>query len=188
MHRPFYKESTMKTILLFLSLFAAVLVFADEPPVATPETTTPDTAAPAAVVVPSTYAIDYCIVSGEKLGSKGEPVKYNLKGREIQLCSPACLKIFKKDPASYLAQLDQAIIESQRKNYPLSTCVVSGEKLGEMGKPYNYVYQNRLVRLCCSGCVETFNKDPKKYLKMIDDARTAAAPTPPSGDQKPTQK
>lgn len=64
--------------------------------------------------------------------------------------------------------------------YPLDTCVVSGEKLGEMGKPYDYVHQepgqpDRLVRFCCKGCVRDFKKDPAAYLKKLD-----AAANPPA--------
>ena len=163
----------MKSILLSLSLLAAVLSFAEEPPTAASEAITTEIAAPATL---SGYPIDYCLISGEKLGTMGDPVVYNHKGREIQFCCPACIKTFKKDPAPFLAQLDQAIVESQQKNYPLTTCVVSGEKLGEMGKPYNYIYKNRLVEFCCGNCVETFDKDPEKYLKMIDDAQANLKP------------
>ena len=61
--------------------------------------------------------------------------------------------------------------------YPLTTCVVSGEKLedGDMGPPIDYIHQetgkpDRLVRLCCKSCVKKFKQAPAKYLKMIDDA------------------
>jgi len=66
--------------------------------------------------------------------------------------------------------------------YPLTTCVVSGDKLedGDMGPPIDHVFKqegqpDRLVRLCCKSCVKDFNKDPQKYLKMIDDAAAAKA-------------
>ncbi|MGA2281901.1 MAG: hypothetical protein ABSG80_16545 [Verrucomicrobiota bacterium] len=53
----------------------------------------------------------------------------------------------------------------------LTTCPVSGEKLGgDMGKPYVFVYQGQEVKLCCSGCKKDFDKDPAKYLKKIQDA------------------
>ncbi len=52
----------------------------------------------------------------------------------------------------------------------LTTCPVSGEKLGEMGKPYVFVYQGQEVKLCCSGCKKDFDKDPAKYVKKIQDA------------------
>jgi hypothetical protein len=59
--------------------------------------------------------------------------------------------------------------------YPLDTCVVSGEKLGEMGKPIDYIYKeegkpDRLVRFCCKMCIGKFKKEPAKYLKLIDEA------------------
>jgi len=52
----------------------------------------------------------------------------------------------------------------------LTTCPVSGEKLGEMGKPMVFVYQGQEVKLCCSGCKKDFDKDPAKYIKKIQDA------------------
>ena len=55
----------------------------------------------------------------------------------------------------------------------LATCPVSGDKLGEMGKPYVMVYQGQEVKLCCSGCKKDFEKDPAKYLKKIRAADTA---------------
>jgi hypothetical protein len=65
--------------------------------------------------------------------------------------------------------------------YPLTTCVVSGEKLGspDMGPPVDYIHKesgkpDRLVRFCCKGCIKDFKKDPAKYLKMIDDAGASA--------------
>jgi len=53
---------------------------------------------------------------------------------------------------------------------PMTTCPVSGEKLGEMGKPMVFVYQGQEVKLCCTGCKKDFDKDPAKYLKKIQDA------------------
>jgi YHS domain-containing protein len=64
--------------------------------------------------------------------------------------------------------------------YPLTTCVVSGEKLGEMGKPHVIQYEGREVQFCCPSCQKEFKKDPAKYLKKIDDAAKKAAATQPS--------
>jgi len=49
----------------------------------------------------------------------------------------------------------------------LKTCPVSGEKLGEMGKPYVFTYKNQEVKLCCKSCKKEFDKDPAKYMKLI---------------------
>ena len=54
------------------------------------------------------------------------------------------------------------------KPYPLDTCIVSGEKLGEMGKPVTFVYQGQEIKLCCKMCKPKFDKDPAKYLKKLD--------------------
>lgn len=68
-----------------------------------------------------------------------------------------------------------------KQDYPLGTCVVSGDPLvaGEMGPPIDYLYEEqgkdpRLVRFCCKGCIRTFKKNPAKYLKMIDEAALKA--------------
>lgn len=58
-------------------------------------------------------------------------------------------------------------------SYPLDTCVVSGEKLGEMGDPVVLQYEGREVRFCCNKCVKKFNQDPAKYLKKLDEAAQA---------------
>ena len=51
--------------------------------------------------------------------------------------------------------------------YPLTTCIVSGEKLGEMGKPYVFVKDGQEIKFCCKDCLKDFNKEPEKFLKQI---------------------
>ena len=63
----------------------------------------------------------------------------------------------------------------KKTEYPLKTCVVSDEKLGEMGKPYVFKHEGREVQLCCKSCLKDFNKDPKKYLKKLDEAEAGKA-------------
>ena len=63
-------------------------------------------------------------------------------------------------------------------DYPLTTCVVSGGKLGGMGKPVTYVYQqagqaDRTVVFCCRACITKFEKEPAKYLAKLDVAATS---------------
>lgn len=53
--------------------------------------------------------------------------------------------------------------------YPLDVCPVSDDKLGEMGKPYVFVYEGQEIKFCCSGCKKDFLKEPKKYLKKIKE-------------------
>ena len=70
---------------------------------------------------------------------------------------------------------DAAWLAKAKADYPLKTCIVSGEDLGgDMGAAVDYVYHqmgqpDRLVRFCCDKCVEKFEKNPEKYLKEIDE-------------------
>jgi hypothetical protein len=54
--------------------------------------------------------------------------------------------------------------------YTLKVCVVSGDKLGEMCKPYVFTNDTREIKLCCKSCLKDFKKDPKKYIKKIEEA------------------
>jgi YHS domain-containing protein len=57
------------------------------------------------------------------------------------------------------------------KTYPLKTCPVSGDKLGEHGKPVKVTTPDGTdVYLCCKDCLKDFKKDPAKYGKMVKDA------------------
>lgn len=54
------------------------------------------------------YPLATCVVSGETLGSHGEPYVMQHEGREVRLCCKGCRKDFLKDPASYLKRIDEA--------------------------------------------------------------------------------
>lgn len=51
--------------------------------------------------------------------------------------------------------------------YPLDTCLVSGEKLGSMGKPPEIVHEGRQIKFCCKNCIPDFKEDPAKYLAKL---------------------
>ena len=65
--------------------------------------------------------------------------------------------------------------EAKAKPYPLKTCVVSDEKLGEMGEPYVFTHEGQEIKLCCKSCLKDFNKNPKKYLKKMGEAAAKEA-------------
>jgi hypothetical protein len=55
--------------------------------------------------------------------------------------------------------------------YPLKTCVVSGDVYGgDLGPPVKITYKGREVILCCDSCVKKFNRDPEKYMAILDAA------------------
>jgi len=60
------------------------------------------------------------------------------------------------------------------KPYTLKTCIVSGEKLGQMDKPFVFVYEGREIKLCCKDCQKDFKKNSVKYVKKIEEAEAKA--------------
>jgi YHS domain-containing protein len=60
------------------------------------------------------------------------------------------------------------------KPYTLKTCVVSGDKLGEMGAPFVYAYEGREIKFCCKGCLKDFKKDPANYIKKVEEEEAKA--------------
>ncbi len=53
------------------------------------------------------------------------------------------------------------------KPWPLPTCPVSNETLGEMGPPVVFVFDGQQVKLCCKSCKPKFDKEPAKYLAIL---------------------
>jgi hypothetical protein len=91
-----------------------------------------------------------------------------------------------KFPANPTAE-QAAWLATEKAAYPLKTCVVSGDKLdgGDMGPPLDFIYReegkpDRLIRFCCKDCIRDFNKDPHKYLTMLDES-DAKEPAEPKG-------
>ena len=70
-------------------------------------------------------------------------------------------------------------------------CVVTGETLGEMGKPIDVaytgktaMYKGKSVPVCCGGCVAKVKKDPDGYFKKVYGVAKAA----PAKTAKPAPK
>src|SRR5215472_960235 len=77
-------------------------------------------------------------------------------------------------PFVALAGDQPAETKTKAKPYTLKTCVISGDKLGEMGKPYVFEYKGREIKLCCKNCLKDFNQSPAKYVKKIEEAEAKA--------------
>jgi YHS domain-containing protein len=54
------------------------------------------------------YPLSTCIVSGEELGSMGDPVTHVYEGQELKFCCAGCIGQFKEDPEKYIKQMKAA--------------------------------------------------------------------------------
>ena len=66
-----------------------------------------------------------------------------------------------------LLGLTLAACGANTKPYPLTTCVVSGEKLGSMGKPVVVQHAGKEIQLCCKSCIKKFEADAAKFAAMV---------------------
>jgi type II secretory ATPase GspE/PulE/Tfp pilus assembly ATPase PilB-like protein len=67
---------------------------------------------------------------------------------------------------------DAAVVDAQLPSYPLGTCPISNEELGE--EAVNVVTAGRLVRLCCGMCAKKLAADSSAVIAKIDAAVIAA--------------
>jgi YHS domain-containing protein len=44
-----------------------------------------------------------------------------------------------------------------------TVCPVSGDTVGDVGKPVYVQYQGKTIAFCCKDCLKKFNKNPDKY-------------------------
>jgi YHS domain-containing protein len=62
-----------------------------------------------------------------------------------------------------------------------TTCPVMG---GKIVKSIYADHMGKRVYLCCEGCIDTFNKDPMKYIKQLEDAGVVLEKAPSGSAHK----
>ncbi len=129
------------------------------------------------------YPLTTCVVMEEdSLEDESKTVNYVYANRLVRFCCKGCIKDFTADPAKFLAKIDEAVIKQQKDAYPLTTCPVSGEKLGGMGEPVMKVYGVTLVKFCCMGCVSRFEGDYAANMAKVTNAWKAKHADSKKGD------
>ena len=122
-------------------------------------------------VTSTAYPLDTCIVSDEELDDSAKT--FTVDGKTFMTCCKKCQGKVEKDPATFAAKKDAAVIKAQGANYPLDVCAVSGKPLGSMGEPLSLVLDNTLVKLCCKGCVKKATANKTDIAAKIQDAAFA---------------
>ncbi len=109
---------------------------------------------------PELKAQTLCPVMGGKIDST---IYTDIQGQRVYLCCAGCIKPMKKDPDKYFkkAAAQSALFENIQE-----VCPVSGEKLEE--KSVFADFEGRRVYFCCEDCADKFEKDPQKYLTLLD--------------------
>ena len=85
-----------KSILTLVVLAAIAITSCSKTEPETPSAGSPETKA---------YPLTTCVVSGEALGSMGDPIVYDHNGTTVKFCCRSCIKDFQAEPDMYLAKL-----------------------------------------------------------------------------------
>jgi hypothetical protein len=143
----------------------------------------------------------YCpILSDNRLGVMGVPVKLTLQGQTVFLCCKGCIKSARDNEAKTLAKI--AELKSRPKSAPsVSTssdsveseiranlaklngddrrlaevqgycAVITKNRLGAMGVPVKIMVKGQPVFLCCDGCEEKAQDHPEKTLATVEQLK-----------------
>lgn len=121
-----------------------------------------------------------CPVSGQPLGSMGDPIPVDVGDQTVYVCCAGCTDAVQEDPAKYskpkltIAPATEADAESIARQ---AICPVMDEPLESMGTPLKVTGLARDVFLCCKGCIKFLERDPAKYLtKLRDESRPPIIP------------
>ncbi len=117
-----------------------------------------------------------CPVMGGKINKK---LSADYQGKRIYLCCAKCVDTFKKNPDKYIKKLEAQGVALASAGKPQITCPVMG---GKINKKMSADYQGKRIYLCCAKCVDTFKKDPEKYLKKLASQGVAPDDAPPAKD------
>ena len=86
-----------KHTLTLVAIVSAVITSCSKTEPETPSAQSPEIKA---------YPLTTCVVSGEELGSMGDPIEYDHNGTTVKFCCKNCIKDFEADPEKFLAKLN----------------------------------------------------------------------------------
>jgi len=109
------------------------------------------------------YSLDVCAVSGEPLGSMGDPIVLVKDGRELRLCCAGCNGAVEKQTESVMSKVDEKMTADQQEHYPLEACLITGQPAG-----VEFVAGNRLFKTCCNNCKGAVEKDVEAHIEKLD--------------------
>ena len=100
-----------------------------------------------------------CPVTGNKLGSMGEPIKVKVGEEEVAfLCCKGC--VGKQIKAEHWTTIQTNLAKAQK------TCPVMGKAVDASMK--STVVNGRKIFVCCPPCIEKIKADPATYVAKLD--------------------
>lgn len=107
---------------------------------------------------------EICPISGQKLGSMGTPLKVKIGEEIIYVCCKGCLK--KQVNPTHWTTIHNNFAKAQ------GICPVMENKLSAKAKWT--IVDGQIFYVCCPPCTEKIAKDPKAYMKKLDELYLAS--------------
>jgi hypothetical protein len=107
---------------------------------------------------------EICPISGQKLGSMGEPVKVQVGEEIVFLCCKGCIQ--QKIKPEHWAKIHANCAKAQR------ICPVMKHELPK--KPKWTIVEGEVIYVCCPPCIEKTAAEPQEYLLAVDELYIAA--------------
>lgn len=107
---------------------------------------------------------EICPISGQKLGSMGDPIEVQVGEEIVFLCCEGCMK--QKIKPEHWATIHANFAKAQR------ICPVMKHDLPK--KPKWTIVGGQIIYVCCPPCTEKIAAEPEKYLRAVDDLYIAA--------------
>lgn len=124
------------------------------------------------------------IMTYDRLGAMGTPLKVMIEGKPVFLCCKGCVDDAKKDGAKTLKTVEKLrdstetlaklpmeerkAVEAQKYCAVLNTSL-----LGSMGAPIKLEIDGKPVYLCCDGCTKKAQANPAATLAKAEELKKA---------------
>lgn len=107
---------------------------------------------------------EICPVTGEKLGSMGDPIKVQVGDETVFLCCKGCLN--KQVDAEHWKTIHANMAKAQK------ICPVMKKPLPEDAE--SIIVNGQSIFICCPPCADKIKADPELYTKQVDALYTAS--------------
>ncbi|MCO8120871.1 hypothetical protein NHH03_03915 [Stieleria sp. TO1_6] len=126
------------------------------------------------------------IMTYDRLGAMGTPLKVAIEGKPVFLCCKGCVKDAEKEGAKTLktvaklrastATLAKLPVEERSAVEAQKFCAVANTSLlGSMGAPIKLEVDGKPVYLCCAGCTKKAQADPAAVLAKAEELKQAGS-------------
>jgi len=101
-----------------------------------------------------------CPLTGKPVDPK---ISVDFQGHSVGVCCKRCAKAFMKEPRKRLALARNPKL----KLVGNKICPVMAAEKEAVSDDCFLIHDGRIINLCCEGCVEDFNKNPARYVKVL---------------------